>query len=167
MPKIDKIEVNNIEYDIVSGDNLPVGTEVAFNGNSSDIPVGWEEVDDPNDYSTQEQKIGTWIDGKPLYRKVITGVINNDATNWQVLATISGLNIDTLMITTTNLIEYNDGEYRVVHELPYHDRVTYAKFVHLYVSKGSNVEVLVPSNYINDFINNKVIVIIEYTKTTD
>ncbi len=28
-----------------------------------------------NNYSTNEQVIGTWIDGKPLYRKVITSPI--------------------------------------------------------------------------------------------
>ena len=31
-----------------------------------------------NNYSTEEQVIGTWIDGKPLYRKVIN--INADGT---------------------------------------------------------------------------------------
>ena len=138
MPNIDKIRVNGIDYNVVA----------------------------PEIYDDQERVIGTWF-GKPLYRKVITGIIDNSATNWQVLATISELNIDTLMITTANLIEYNDGKYRVVHELPYHDRAIYERFVHLFDSKGSNVEILVPSNYINDFINNKVIVIIEYTKTTD
>ena len=27
-------------------------------------------------YSTEEQRIGTWIDGKPIYRKVINSVLN-------------------------------------------------------------------------------------------
>lgn len=31
------------------------------------------------DYSTEEQRIGTWIDGKPLYRKVIIGNITSNA----------------------------------------------------------------------------------------
>lgn len=148
------------------GDNIPVGAEFDYDGQT--VPVGYEEVADKGEiYSTTETKIGTWIDNKPLYKKVITGVIDNTASNWQVIETISTLNIDTLIIDSATLVEYNDGEYRVVHELPYHDRVTYAKFVHLYISKGSNVEILVPSSYINDFVNCKIIVILKYTKTTD
>lgn len=50
-------------------DTLPVGTEVDYDG--STIPEGWEEVDDPNEYSTSEKVIGTHL-GKPLYRKTIT-----------------------------------------------------------------------------------------------
>lgn len=58
------------------GDTLPIGTEVDYNGQTA--PAGWEEVDDPNTYSTTETKIGTWIDGKPIYRKVVT--LPNDLT---------------------------------------------------------------------------------------
>lgn len=51
-------------------------------------------------YSTEELRIGTWIDGKPLYRKVIrvhnftvskTAEINTDITNFDKLVKISGL----------------------------------------------------------------------------
>lgn len=54
------------------GDSLPIGTQVVYNGAS--IPDGWEEVED---YSTTEIDTGkTWIDGKPIYRKVITGALS-------------------------------------------------------------------------------------------
>ena len=56
------------EINVKVADTLPVGSEVDYNGTT--IPTGWEEVDSPNDYSTEETKIGTWIDGKPIYRKV-------------------------------------------------------------------------------------------------
>lgn len=32
-------------------------------------------------YSTSEKRIGTWIDGKPLYRKVVQGTLPNCVTN--------------------------------------------------------------------------------------
>ena len=90
MPKIDKVRVDNVDYDIVSGDNLPVGTEVDFDGQSSDIPVGWEQVEDKGEvYSTTETRVGTWTDGKPLYRKVVA---------------LSSLN-QTISITDFNLID--------------------------------------------------------------
>jgi len=63
MAKIDKITVDNTEYDIVSGDNLPVGTEVDIDDNAT-IPTGWEEIDDPSAYSETEQVIGKWINRK-------------------------------------------------------------------------------------------------------
>ena len=55
----------------VTGESLPVGSEMNFNGQISEIPEGWEQIDDPAEYSTTERIIGTWIDGKPIYRKVI------------------------------------------------------------------------------------------------
>lgn len=42
-------------------------------GNSI-IPVTERDV-----YSTTEQVIGQWIDGKPIYRRVFTGTITNSA----------------------------------------------------------------------------------------
>lgn len=53
------------------GETLPVGTEIDFDGNVSDIPAGWVQVDDVPVYSTTETICGTWIDGETLYRKVI------------------------------------------------------------------------------------------------
>ena len=35
-------------------------------------------------YSTDEQRIGAWIDGKPLYRKVVTATINHPASTTTV-----------------------------------------------------------------------------------
>lgn len=41
-------------------DSLPVGAEIDV-ADDSDIPVGWEETGDPNEYSTTEKRVGTWI----------------------------------------------------------------------------------------------------------
>lgn len=56
-------------------DALPIGSVIEYNG--TDIPDGWEVLPeglniDNSKYETQEHRIGTWIDGKPLYRRVIT-----------------------------------------------------------------------------------------------
>ena len=40
-----------------------------------------DEIDLRNIYSTTEQKVGTWVDGKPIYRKVITKANTNNITN--------------------------------------------------------------------------------------
>lgn len=47
-------------------------------------------------YSMEERRIGTWIDGKPLYRKAFFGI--TPATNTvSVLADLSDLSIDTVV----------------------------------------------------------------------
>lgn len=63
------------------GDALPIGTEVEYDG--STIPNGWEQVDDIHEYSTAEHKVGTWINGKPIYSKTfyIASLPNNNWTN--------------------------------------------------------------------------------------
>lgn len=60
----------NGEYkDIVVkvGDTSPIGLVADYDGNT--VPNGWEEVDDPNEYSTTEQVVGKTSDGKTIYRK--------------------------------------------------------------------------------------------------
>lgn len=63
-------------YGSGGGETLPVGTELDFDGVSQDIPTGWEEINNPDSYSTSEVKTNkVWIDEKPIYRKVFTGNI--------------------------------------------------------------------------------------------
>lgn len=61
---------------------IPQEGVIAFDGDV--IPEGYEEVSNPNVYSTTEQVIGTWIDGKPLYSKVIelASELTIDANSW-------------------------------------------------------------------------------------
>jgi hypothetical protein len=48
-------------------------------------------------YSTEEIRIGTWIDGKPLYRKCFTGLVSpSTSTQLNTFLNVSGLNIDSL-----------------------------------------------------------------------
>lgn len=51
------------------------------------------KLDNGEVYSTTETKIGTWIDGKPLYRKVFTGT--TDGTSALTISTGSGTYIRT------------------------------------------------------------------------
>lgn len=54
-----------------------------------------------NDYSTDEQIIGTWIDGKPIYQKTISGTIPTPSADFGSLVNqyidVSALNIDTFL----------------------------------------------------------------------
>ena len=111
-----------------------------------------------NNYSTEETVIGTWIDGKPIYRKVVNyGNLNSVQGTKSVEHGIS--DIDT--ITNINGICY---EVNFAFNIPFAPTVymfagiTYAirvdkTNIHIYVSDDRSVDT--------------AIVTIEYTKTTD
>ncbi|WP_313347475.1 hypothetical protein [Lacrimispora sp.] len=48
-------------------------------------------------YSYDEVEIGTWVDGKPIYRKVITGKLADKSGDALVFANVSDLGIDELI----------------------------------------------------------------------
>lgn len=58
------------ELFVKATDELPIGSEITV-ADDMQVPLGWEEIDDPYVYSTLEKRIGTWTDGKPIYRKVL------------------------------------------------------------------------------------------------
>ena len=84
-------------------DTLPVGTEVDYDG--STVPSGWTEVADPNTYSTNEVRVGTWIDNKPLYKKTI--VIQNVVIGTATTYNHNIQNVDTIFIDTNSFYKNN------------------------------------------------------------
>ena len=51
MPNIDKIRVDNVDYNVVgSAESLPVGSEIDYDG--STVPDGWQEVTDAFSWSS-------------------------------------------------------------------------------------------------------------------
>ena len=157
MPNIDKIRINNTDYDIygLGGDVLPIGTEVEIEENTT-IPVGWEEVNDKYAiYSTTQKCIGRWIDGKPLYRKVYTlSTIPSSNTD---LFSVVDLEIDTMVklygfAKTANSMQFpipsmdSDSNYSVIFKSANNIRGRM-------LSGGGDITA--------------VHIILEYTKTTD
>lgn len=79
-----KVEVGGTIYDVtpeqyegttpLSALNMNLiqdNAEEAINGISANLEQLEEEIENKHTYSTEETKVGTWIDGKPIYRKVI------------------------------------------------------------------------------------------------
>ena len=82
------------ELSLKAADTLPVGTIVDYDG--EDVPEGWEKYG-TDDYSTEETFTGKhWIDGKPIYRKVIE--MNSVASSGTGTYDISNLNIDEVWV---------------------------------------------------------------------
>lgn len=57
-------------------------------------------------YSTEEQRIGTWIDGKPLYRRVFEAPIADASGTWNILnvftESVSGIFFNAWSINPSN-----------------------------------------------------------------
>ena len=117
-----------------------------------------------DNYSTTETKIGTWIDGKPIYRKVITGyrTLETSTDGTQVINPIdvSGLNVDSVVNLTGTMIS-SVGLSMVMPV--FRPGSSYgALLFHEQSTKTVNI-----SNFCKNFGDRDVTIIFEYTKTTD
>lgn len=109
-------------------------------------------------YSTTEQKVGTWINSKPIYRKVIsqnityyTGDINID---------LNTANIE--LFTDARVLVDTDSFTSVTHSQP-STNFYIRNFV--FRKSANNNTVTVSTNI--EGLSGTIYVIIEYTKTTD
>ena len=115
------------------------------------------EIDNLKKYSTEEVKTGeTWIDGKPIYRKVITGTLTNAGIN--VIADLSSLNFKTII--KIDLISNNTDPI----SSQYYESATDKLRCHIMPSNKS-LRISVGSSY--PTLPLDYIITLEYTKTTD
>lgn len=122
------------------------GKVIEIGGGSGSGGDNWEI------YSTEERRIGIWIDGRPLYRKVINLTLPStigttiysgvDLPENSVLARYEGFCTTT---ANTQLALYAMG-------------YTYVSFVGRQIWFGT---------FTNDFASAALSLIVEYTKTTD
>lgn len=114
-------------------------------------------IDTIRSYSTEETIVGTWIDGKPIYRKVFTDPNNS----WSAYDNIIGNITNFKEPTSIKAIAFNDmGLSGWVENNEAGESRCYA-----YIK--SNGEVHFYRNDVRDGTSYPKKVIIEYTKTTD
>ena len=124
-------------------------------------------MDPGNNYSTDEQVIGTWIDGKPLYQKTL---INNNATSGATSLQMGKIqNADTLFISEgfyvnaqSDMAEVGatinvnvSGRGQSVSNLRYASYAVAGKTYGIQVFYGDSTK------------SSKTIITVKYTKTTD
>ena len=116
-----------------------------------------QKVDNANTYSTEEIRIGTWIDNKPIYRKTFTSIyVSANSTDYNI--DISDLNIDNVISLsgTAEFIQNGSTQWRALPHV--YDRIeTTAIFI------DSNL--LYVRSY--GFTVGQCYITLEYTKTTD
>lgn len=111
-------------------------------------------------YSTEETKIGTWIDGKPLYRKVINStapICEKDGTYVSKTYNISN-NVDFAVIE----LGFIKDEYNQIQTFPYINNS--GNCIKAFVDLNKKINLV---HNINSYSSKEVTVSVEYTKTTD
>ncbi len=107
-----------------------------------------------SNYSMEEQKIGTWIDGKPLYRKVF----KLEVLNVSISTNVTSLSIDTL---TSLKSFYNYVDANLIYKRPPY-----------FSSSNDYFAIFYRQNIIETRLgcvksDGNILIILEYTKTTD
>lgn len=123
-------------------------------------------------YSTNETRIGTWIDGKPLYRKVFTGTFPQVTTNWNwqfKLISLEDLNIEMNIIEysgTVNPVNKAFQSFPLVRQTS--SSSSTVEFVaRAYTGTSNGVYGILVYNGLTGYNANEYIVSLLYTKTTD
>ena len=114
-----------------------------------------ESTEQKDTYSTNEIKVGTWVDGKPVYRKVIEGVTSGTPDTEYVIHTISNIKKTVSYygsILDNNMVSHKIGTYL---STKYNSVVFVDTSGNVYMRHGSAM------------VNKSYSLIIEYTKTTD
>ena len=169
-----KCEIDNdyLYYSSTNGGATEGGTSLAYatqffvvelNGSSS------RETSSTNSeyhkYSTDEQVIGEWIDGKPLYEKTVNFILGSANTYNQYTLDIE--NAETIWIDYSNSFTFsNESTGMVIGIMPYNSNIGDSEvkmFVHINDDGTSGIDYRVYSTSANQ----PCYVTLKYTKTTD
>lgn len=110
-------------------------------------------------YSTDERRIGTWIDGKPLYRKVVQGTISSTSNSRTIIATIPDVeNVP----KCSGYATYQNGDITII-PTGFEGGAT----IQVICIKGIGTFNVAVYNSTSSLRGCACLLIVEYTKTTD
>lgn len=140
-----------------------IGTEVVdtLEGNEGNRAPSVRAVNELNTYSTEEVRIGTWIDGKPLYRKVISFSPDTNSNTVSIAHGISNLGV--VIKCYGRFQSYSSN--RLIPQLYYTLDPQFA--VSPYSISSTNIEIGYGNWFKTSGNVTNCYIIIEYTKTTD
>lgn len=117
-------------------------------------------IDLSNTYSTTEQKVGYWIDGKPIYRKVFTQSNMNAISN--VVSNLDSMIKMDCLVRQSTVEDWRNVPWVYVSGNSYGSATWAGGF---YYDSSENKIIFQAGSNLSDI--DKLIMIIEYTKTTD
>lgn len=131
--------------------------------NGKEFPVGGGQCQEI--YSTKETRIGTWIDGKPLYRKVFSGNIPSNIDNTTVVyAPFIDSTVEAKRIYGGI---YSNQSHTSVMSIPcnyYSDTLNWSISLIYTPNIGIRINIITQNITLS---GNPAWVVLEYTKTTD
>ena len=147
-------------YERVNWENLPSTNTPVNADNLNKMDEGIANADKLSTYSTNEIRIGTWINGKPLYRKVYTGTKVSGSNK---TIPLRDLNID--YVNFYGFITGNQGKTDGAYEFP----------INYYENSNAFIRANIHRKYMNltivsaesPYFNGDYKMVVEYTKTTD
>ena len=152
---------------LANGSRMWVGTKAAYEAAKqagtmpNDVLIAITDDSQDNNYSTEEVLTGKfWIDGKPIYRKVIDiGAFPNAGTK-----TISTQISDVDIFTKIDGTAYNSIMNRSI-PIPYSNEQNVNHQVRVIIENHSDCQLSICTN--DNYSNFYGYMILEYTKTTD
>ncbi len=162
-----KVLINGTIYEVEPAQyegSTPLSAQI-LNEMQGNIETAIEEVqtntndklNNINTYSTEETKVGTWIDGKPIYRKVFT-LPNISSSNKQLVNSSVPVEVSYDKITKiTGIATIPDG----ILPIPY--MIGPEQFVTCFLESNQN-KIFV---YCRSYTTMDIKIFLEYTKTTD
>ncbi len=149
------------DTNIFQGDKSRTNDYATLNGVIADLADEINTLRVRDNYSTTEQVVGTWIDGKPIYRKVVSHHLLNTG-DW---STISGItNVDNL-IDLHGYAEESTGEKFYV---PYSNASNSGSANAVWFHVNQNTHLIEQAASSGALIRNAVLhLTLEYTKITD
>lgn len=120
-------------------------------------------------YSTEETRIGTWIDGKPLYQKVINIVMPSITDAVDVKTSLVSTEIDTLVFFNCHIIStvYNVINVPYSTKKPKNNPTDADEDISTNVFINTSDGFLYVYNTIPGLVSRPGLAIVKYTKTTD
>lgn len=128
-PYINDTNLNKIEQGIYENDNnigdlnlLSTTNKESVVSAVNEVQADTQELNGRDTFSTTEKVIGKWVDGKPIYRKVLeVSLTSEHSTNYSVAHGISNLGtftrIDGILIRTAGsyipINSYSATSYRI------------------------------------------------------
>ena len=117
-----------------------------------------KELNEKLNYSTEEKVVGTWNNGKPIYRKVVqynkpsTGGVNINLSDFGIT------NVENIWLNHNSFLKSVDNEFKPVNNVEASNIFSYCNF-------PSTTQIRLNTN--NHYLTGMWNLIIEYTKTTD
>lgn len=137
---------------------IKIKSDIMINDGTNNL-LSLKNLCDSNIYSTTEKRVGTWINGKPIYRKVVSQPVSNWTGNKDINLGVS--NVD---VFTNARVLIDTDIYTAVGNTQGSTSYYLRNWVFRKTSTNNTVTVV---NGLNTSITGIIYVVIEYTKTTD